>query len=179
MVPFQTCLVTPDSITVFVDLEFHPLFLYHTKPISNNCYVCGPWEFPHLFIVSVLPHGAFASFHACRSLIVCSMLDLNCNSHIPNLGSILLQSALLLEEPGSRAPAQILLDEGIPDLLSPILQWAKAQQGKECPLSLASPAIQIAAYPGSSYPEEGGFLRTQSVKQPETGLIFKVGFTHT
>lgn len=71
----------------------------------------------------------------------------------------------------SKAPVQIPLDRGIPGLLSLILQWAKARQDKEYPLPSASPAIQNAAYPGSSYPE-GGFLSTQPVKQPETGLIF-------
>lgn len=130
------------------------------KPIPNNGYVCGPWGFPHLFIVSVLPHGAFASFHTYWSLIVCSMLDLNCNSNSTNLGSILLQSALA--SGGARdakSPSTNPAGWRNSKTASPQVTYLAVSQGtgrERASLTSASPAIQNAAYPGSSYPEKEG-----------------------
>lgn len=75
----------------------------------------------------------------------------------------------------SKAPAQIPLDRGMPDLLSPILQWAKAQQANRPTFCWPNNPMQL----GSSCLEGGQFLSIQSVKEPEIGLIFKVGFIGT
>lgn len=72
------------------------------------------------------------------------------------------------------APAQVLLDGGIPGLLSAILQKAKVQQGKELSLLFASPAIQNAAYPNLVIQKEGS--SAPSLSEPEIVLIFKVSF---
>lgn len=87
----------------------------------NNGYVCGPWAPPHLFIVSIPPHGVSAFFQACWSLCA-HCLTFLCNSHRPKLGALSSNLPLLPGELGMpKAPAQIPLHRGMPDLLSPIL----------------------------------------------------------
>lgn len=173
VVPFQICLVIPDSITVLVHLRSHPVFFQHAKPIPNKCYVRGTWEFPHVCFCSSSWCLCFLSY--LRSFIVCSMLDLNCNSNSPHLGSILLESTLASS--GARVPralGQILQMEGLQTCFSHLAVSQGTARERASPIS-ASPAIQNAAYPGSSYPE-GGFLSTQSVKEPAIGFTSTVGF---
>lgn len=64
----------------------------------------------------------------------------------------------------------------MPDLLFPNLAAGQCIAGKPPYLPLAQ---QSKMQLGSNCLEGGWLLSIQSVKQPEIGLIFKVGFTGT
>lgn len=149
-------------------------FFKHNKPIFNNCYVRSPWAFPHLFTISIPPCGGFASFHACYLGLCAHCWTLTCSSHSPKLGRILCQTVLAFR--GARdASSPSTSPAGWRD---PRLAFSHLAIGQGAARQRASPTFCQPSNPKCSlsksiYPE-GGFLSTQSVKEPETALIFKV-----
>lgn len=128
-----------------------------------------------LFLLTV----ALLPFIPADLLSVCSLLALHLNSHRPQVGARCSLCSCFWGNWGCQDPSINPAGQRDPRFAFPKLAAAKTQQGKELSLPSASPVIQNAAYPRSSYPEGRGFLSTQSVKQPEIGLIFKVSSTCT
>lgn len=148
-------------------------FFKYTKPIPNNCYVHSPWAFPHLFTISIPPCGVFASFHACYLGLCAHCGTLTCSSHSLKLGSILCQTVLARD---ARSPSTSPAGWRDPRLAFSHLAIGQGATGQRASPTFCQPSNPKCSLPKCSY-SEGGFLSTQSVKEPEIVLIFKVSFT--